>query len=178
MTGKVGPDIVNPEPASDAPLIVKGAVPPEVSITDRGVVAEFTSAFPNARFVALTFSAGTDAFNCKANVWTALPVLAVRVATCCAPTDETLTVKAALVRPAGTVTEVGTATAALLLARLTTKPPLAAAEFKVAVQASVPAPIIVAFAHERALNIAGSRVPVPLRPTTVTPVEESLLSVS
>jgi hypothetical protein len=51
-------------------------------------------------------------------------------------------VKLAVVDPAATVTEAGTMTAVLLLARFTVKPPLAAAALSVTVQPSVPAPVI------------------------------------
>jgi len=45
------------------------------------------------------------------------------------------------VEPAATVTEAGTVTDELLLARLTVNPPVAAAAFRVTVQLSVPAPV-------------------------------------
>jgi len=72
-----------------------------------------------------------------------------------------------LVAPAGTVTATGTATAALLLARLTTNPPLAAAPVRLTVHVSVPAPDIEELAHESPLNAAGTGVPIPLRPMMV-----------
>ena len=51
------------------------------------------------------------------------------------------TVNAALLAPAGTVTDAGIATAMLLLARLTAKPPVGAAPLNVTVQLSVPAAV-------------------------------------
>ena len=51
-------------------------------------------------------------------------------------------VKLALVAPEATVTDEGTVTAVLLLERLTAWPPLGAAALSVAVQLSVPAPVI------------------------------------
>ena len=57
-------------------------------------------------------------------------------------TDETVAVKFAVVEPAATVTEAGTVTAELLLARLTVKPPLGAAALSPTVHVSVPAPVI------------------------------------
>jgi hypothetical protein len=78
---------------------------------------------------------------------------------------------------AGTVTLTGTVTAVLLLDRLTTSPPLAAAAFSVTVQASVPDPVMDALLQESALSAAGgvSAVPVPLRLITAAPLVEELL---
>jgi hypothetical protein len=91
-------------------------------------------------------------------------------------TDDTVAVKLPLVAPAGTVTEAGTVTAVLLLARLTTNPPVGAATFNAAVQLSDPAPVIDELAQVRLLNTG---TPVPLRLTTVEePVEELLDSVN
>ena len=81
-----------------------------------------------------------------------------------------------MVAPEATFTEAGTVTAELLLARLTTNPPLAAATFSVTVQLSVPAPVIDALLQVKPLN-AG--VPEPLRLTTVdVPLEELLVKVN
>jgi hypothetical protein len=57
-------------------------------------------------------------------------------------TAETVAVKLAVVAPAPTVTEAGMVTALLLLARLTARPPVAAALLNVTVQLSVPAPVM------------------------------------
>ena len=84
--------------------------------------------------------------------------------------------KAAVVEPAATVTEAGTVTDELLLARLTAKPPVGAAAFSVTVQLSVPAPVIEPLVQLSALSTG---TPVPLRPTAVeVPVEELLVRVS
>jgi hypothetical protein len=50
-------------------------------------------------------------------------------------------VNAAVVVPAGTVTDAGTVTEVLLLARVTANPPVGAAALSVTVQASVPAAV-------------------------------------
>jgi hypothetical protein len=86
-------------------------------------------------------------------------------------------VKLALLASAGTVTVAGTATALLLLVRLTAKPPLAAAAFSVTVQLSVPAPVIAALVQVRLVKVVGvlAAIPVPLRPTTIVPLLEALL---
>jgi hypothetical protein len=51
-------------------------------------------------------------------------------------TEDAVAVNPALVAPAGTATVDGTVIALLLLARLTVRPPLPAAAFRVTVQAS------------------------------------------
>ena len=84
--------------------------------------------------------------------------------------------KLPVVEPAATVTDAGTVTAELLLARFTVNPPVAAAVFKVTVQASVPEPVMDEFVQESPVSTG---TPVPLRLITVEgPVEELLASVS
>jgi hypothetical protein len=73
-------------------------------------------------------------------------------------TADTVAVKLAVVDPAATVTEAGTVTAELLLARLTANPPLGAAAFSVTAQLSVPAPVIDELVQLSALN-TGTLVP-------------------
>ncbi len=85
---------------------------------------------------------GAGAASCRAKVFDTLPELAVRVAVCAVLTEETVAVKLVVVEPAATVTEAGTVTDELLLARLTVKPPLGAAALSATVQESVPAPVI------------------------------------
>ena len=78
-------------------------------------------------------------------------------------TEDTVAVNPALAVPAGTVTILGTATAELLLDRLTVNPPLGAAEFNVTIQGSVPTPVMDELLQVIALSVAGAAVPVPLR---------------
>ena len=74
-------------------------------------------------------------------------------------TAETVAEKLAVVAPAATVTLAGTVTEALLLARLTLKPPVGAPLVRVAVQVSVAAPVINALLQVKALSVAaGLRV--------------------
>ncbi|MFZ1941296.1 MAG: hypothetical protein WAU67_19495, partial [Terracidiphilus sp.] len=115
---------------------------------------------PNDKLAVLTLSVGTEAPSWSAKVWFTPPALAVRVTSAPDVTDETVAVKFALVAPEATVTEAGTVTAALLLARLTAKPPVAAAAFRVTVQLSAPAPVIEPFAQ---LSPLSTGVPVPLK---------------
>jgi hypothetical protein len=163
VTGAVMPDPENPVPVTDTPLIVSAAVPEEVSVTDL-LVAVFSNSDPNATLVVLRLSPGVTAFSCSGQVVETPPALAVSVAVCAVLTAEAVAVKAALEAPAAMVTEAGTVTALLLLARLTTVA-LVAADVSVAVHASVPAPVSDALLQETALR-AGAAVcaacPVPL----------------
>jgi hypothetical protein len=76
---------------------------------------------------------------------------------------------------AETVTPEGTVTAALLLDRFTTWPPLGAGELKIAVQASVPAPVMEALLHE---SDASELVPFPCSRTIAEGAEELLATVN
>jgi len=99
-------------------------------------------------------------------------MLAVSVTACADVTDDTLAVNPALVAFAGTANVAGTVAAALLLARLTLKPPLPAAVVSVTVQLSLPGPVIDALLQESALN-APSVVPVAVELTTAVPQPDS-----
>jgi hypothetical protein len=68
-------------------------------------------------------------------------------------TAETVAVKFAAVAPAATVTEAGTVTTLLLLATLTTRPPVAAAVLNFTVQLSVPATVIDALEQLNPLKV-------------------------
>ena len=89
-----------------------------------------------------------------------LPALAVSVTACADVTDDTVAVNPALVAFAGTINVAGTVTAALLLARLTVRPPLTGAAVNVTVQLSLPDSVIDALLQENVLNAAGALVPV------------------
>ncbi len=103
-------------------------------------------------------------------------MLAVSVTVWAVLTEVTVDAKLVVFAPAGTVTEAGTVTALLLLARLTANPPAAAIAFSVTVQLSVPAPVMEPLAQVRPLNIG---IPVPVKLTVrAAPVEELLLMVS
>jgi hypothetical protein len=173
VIGKLPLESEKPDPATVIELTVTAAVPVEDSVMVCEV-AEFTLAFPKLRLGELTLNVGTEAFNCSANIWEALPALAVRVAVCAVETAETVAEKLALLAPAATVTEAGTDTDELLLARLT-EIPLAAAVFKFTLQASVPAPVMDELMQEIALNTG---TPVPVRLTTDAPADELLASVN
>ena len=100
------------------------------------------------------------------------PALAVKVAVWVELTTATVAVNDALVTPAATVTEAGTVTAALLLAKLTVNPPVPAAAVSVTVQASLPALVIDPFVHDATTQCRTTirwliLTPVPLRSITV-----------
>jgi hypothetical protein len=88
-------------------------------------------------------------------------------------TEETVAVKLAVVEPAATVAVAGTVTAELLLARLTTKPPVGAAALSPTVHVSVPAPVIVPLAqlneNRFVVLVVLAPVPVPLIPISLPP---------
>ena len=76
--------------------------------------------------LAFTVSAGVAAFSCSRIDFEVLPLVAVSVADAAVVTAATLAVNVAEVAVAGTVTELGTATEPLLLARATITPPVGA----------------------------------------------------
>ena len=161
-------------------------MPEEVKVTDC-VVVLFTLTLPKARLVVLRLSAGaaiTSASNCKAKLSEVPSAVAVSVAVCDVLTEEAVAKKPALLAPAATVTEAGTDTDELLLARLTVSPPLGAAVFSVTVQLSVPAPVIDPLAQLNEVRFVmfaalAAEVPVPLSEITIVPLAvESLVMVN
>ncbi len=153
VTGNVAPDIVKPVPPSVPELMVTGAVPVEVNVTG-SVDTVFTVTLPNGRLAGLIVNVDTApaAFSCREKLLETLPALAFSVTDCADVTADTLAVNPTRVAFAGTVTVAGTVTAALLLARLTLKPPLPAAEVSVTVQPSLPDPVMDLLLQESALN--------------------------
>jgi hypothetical protein len=157
-------------------LTVSASLPEEVSVTDC-VVDLLSWTVPKLRLVELTLSPGVSAFSCSDVVLLTPPAVAVMVAACAVLTAEAVAVKAALADPLGTVTDAGTETALLLLARLTAMA-LVAADVRLTVQASVAAPVSELLLHETALS-ATADWPVPLRFTVVVaPVAALLVKVS
>ena len=154
MIGKVAPDMVNPVPLSFPELMVTGAVPVEVNVT--GSVDGVLSAWllPNATLAGLMANVGTEAVNCREKFLATLPPVAVSVTDCAVVTGDTLATNDALISFPGTSIVPGTATAALLLARLTLKPPLGAAVFSVTVQALLPDPPMDALLQPNPLSAA------------------------
>ena len=175
VRGKLAPERVKPVPVMVSALTVTAAVPVEDRVSDC-VVAVLTFTLPKDKLDELMLSVGTEAPSDRAKVSATLLALAVRVTVCAELTEETVAVKVAVVAPAATVTEAGTVTDELLLARLTAKPPVGAAAFRVTVQLSLPAAVIVPLVQLSALSTG---TPVPLKVTAVDePVEELLVRVS
>jgi hypothetical protein len=175
VSGKLAPDMLKPAPVSVPALMVSGAVPVEVRVTDFGVAAVFTVTLPKAMLPVLRLRVLVFAFSSRAKVLETVPAVAVKVAVCAVVTEATAAEKATPVELAGTVTVAGRVTAAALLERLTLSPPLPAAALRVTVQASVPDPVIEPPVQERALSVPGADVPVPLRLITTDGLVVELL---
>jgi hypothetical protein len=174
VSGKVAPESEKPAPATVAELTVTAAVPVEESVIDCEV-AELTLTLPKLRLEELTARVGTAALSCRAKACDWPPAVAVRVTVWAVETAETVAEKLALAAPEATVTEAGTTTDELLLARFTVNP-LAAAAFKVTEHESVPAPVKEELVQAIALKTG---TPVPERVTTeVAPLDELLATVS
>jgi len=154
VIGVVSPDIEKPVPLTAALLTVTGPVPLEVSFTVC-VEGVFSVTSPNATLLVPNVSPAVPvelAFSCNAYVSELLRSEAVSVAVSVVLTAEAVAVNPALVAPDATVTDAGTATALVLLARLTAIPPEPAALASVTVQASVPAPVSDALLHVSELS--------------------------
>jgi hypothetical protein len=77
-------------------------------------------------------------------------------------TEATFAVNAAVVAPAGTVTEAGTVTAVLLLARLTLVPPASAELDKLTVHESASDPVMEELLQDTALTVGATPAPLIL----------------
>jgi hypothetical protein len=148
------------------------AEPPVDERTTVSVAGISATTSPKFTLVVLRLNRAEPEFSCSARVCAELPALAVSVAVSAEFAGETLAIKFALVAPAATVTEPGTVTSELLLESATTKPPVAAAAFSVAVQLSESEPVIETLAQVSPLNTG---TPVPLTPITAAPPPEELL---
>jgi hypothetical protein len=147
-----------------AALIVTATVPLAVTVTDF-VIDVPKETLPKERDVVLRLSPGVAALSCKATALEVPPVVAVRVTDCALVTEDTFAMKDVLVAATGTVTELGTETAALLVARMTLTPPAGAEPDKFTVQLSAIDPVMEVLLHITALNVGVTAVPVPLRLT-------------
>ena len=161
MAGRLPPETEYPVPVTESDLMVTAAVPLEVTVTDF-VTAVPTDTLPNASEAALRLRAGTAAFSCIAKFCEEALRLAATVAACEVVTEATFAVNDAVEVPEATVTVAGTVTALLLLATLTVRPPVGAAELSDTVQAVVPAPVKELFPQESALTEGAKGEPEPL----------------
>jgi hypothetical protein len=141
VTGNVAPEAEKPVPVTAAEFTVTAAPPVDDRVTVC-VVGVLSAVLPNETLVALMLRTGAAVFNWSAKLIDTVPVVAVSDAVCAVLTDDTVALNPALVAEAGTVTEAGTETALLLLARPTATPPVGAEPVRVTVHASVPAPVI------------------------------------
>jgi hypothetical protein len=175
VSGKLNPDILNPAPVSVPPLMMSGAGPVEVRMTD-SVADVFSATLLKTRLLVLRLKVAMLALSAREKLLETVPAVAVRVAVCAVVTEAASTEKATPVELAGTVTVAGRVTAASLLERLMLCPPLPAAVLRVTLQASVPAPVIEALVQVSAFNVAGAVVPVPLRLITADGLAVELLA--
>ncbi len=162
MAGKLPPETEYPVPVTESDLIVTATVPLDVTVTDF-VTAVPTETLPKESEVALRFNAADAAFSCSETALELLPAVAVSVTDCVLLTGATFAVKAALVAPAGTVTELGIETAALLVPSATLNPPAGAGPDKLTVHESAIGPVIEVALQDTALTVGVSVAPVPLR---------------
>jgi hypothetical protein len=79
VTGNAAPGIVNPVPLTDPALMVMGAVPVEVIVTDC-VAGVFRVTVPKATLLLPNVRVGVVAFSAKAKVFVTPPEVAVSVA--------------------------------------------------------------------------------------------------
>lgn len=169
--------MVKPGPVIVAALIVTGAAPVDVIVTER-VTGAFSATLPKVTLVALMLSVEFAAFNSRAKLVVTFPALALSFTACAVDTGNAFAVNWAVVALAITVTVAGAETAVLLLDKLTLKPPTGAGPLIVTVQAFVPDPVMDALLQETALSCTGlwaSATPVPLRMMRVALVEASLV---
>jgi hypothetical protein len=134
----------------------------------------FSTTPPNDTLLAFTLSVADPAFSCSETDFEVLPVVAVIEADCALLTDATFAVNVALVAVAGTVTELGTVTAELLLASATLRPPEGADPDRLTVQESASDPVMEVLPQLIELTVGVIVVPVPL---TLTMAEGALLEI-
>jgi len=178
VSGKVAPDIENPEPVTVAEFTVTDSVPLDDRVSG-WVATEPTITLPKSKLVELTFSPGVTASSCTKKVSETPFALADIVTDCADVTAATVAVKLALLAPAAISTVLGTLTFALLLFNATARPPLGAAAFSVTVQLSLPAPMTDPFVQVNALSAATLLdTPVPLRSAVIVPLLAALLVIA
>jgi len=166
VNGKLAPEATYPVPETVAPLTVTAAVPVDERVNDC-VAAELTSTLPKSRVPVLMVNAAVTGFNCTEKSSVIFPASAVKVTVAGVVTALAVAVKFALVAPAATVTEDGTLTALLLLARFTTCPLSPAGALSITVQSSAVDPVIELLVqlNEVSVVVVTAVAPVPLNPT-------------
>ena len=165
VKGRVRGDSEKPLPVTAIELTFNAAVPLEVTVTVC-VAGKFSATLPNDSVVAFTVSSAAAPFNRRESFRDVPPVVAVRVTDWFVVTAAIFAVNVALFAVAGTLTELGIFTDPLLLASATLTPLPGAVPDKVTMQESARDPVIDVLAHESALTVGATEVPVPLRLTT------------
>ena len=179
VMGKVIPDIEKPAPVTDAEVIVKGAVPVELSSTLCGAVPTPTVSVPNATLLALTPNVAAEPFSVSVALFEICAAVAVRVAATVELTGEVFAVNCALVAFPGTVTMFGITIAELLLDSFTPSPALGAAALICTVQVVLAVPVSDAVAQLSPVKRDGCSIPAPLTPIAMVPaVADVLLTVT
>lgn len=121
--GRLPPETEKPAPVMASDLTVNGTLPLEVKVTDF-VTAVPTETSPNCKEEVLRLRAAAEvfeAFSCIETLREDPFSVAEMVAVCALPTAATFAVNDAVFEPAGTAALAGTATALLVLARVTVR---------------------------------------------------------
>ena len=137
-------------------------VPLDVTVTDFDTAVP-TETLPKESEVAVRLRVADAAFSCSEIAFELLPVVAVKVTDCVLLTGVTFAVKAALVAPDKTVTELGIETAELLAPSPTLNPPAGAGPDRLTVHESAIDPVIEVVTQETELTVGVPVAPVPLR---------------
>lgn len=119
--------------------------------------------------VASTLNCAEAGLSCSEIDLDVAPLLAVSFTVCALETAEAFAVKPAELDVAGTVTEPGTVTIVLLLARATVTPPCGADPDSVTLHESELVPVIAVELHDNALTVGAEFAPVPERLTVLVP---------
>src|SRR5579863_1786205 len=164
VTGSEAPETEKFAPLTAAELTVTEAVPVELNVIGCAT-GVFTTAVPNPIDVAFSVRAAEAALSCSERVLEVLPPVAVRITDCAALTAAVFAVNVAFVAVAGTITEPGTVTELLLLARLTFTPPVGAAPDRLTVHGSASDPVMEVLLQETALTVGITAMPAPLMRT-------------
>jgi hypothetical protein len=173
VAGKFPPETVNPVPVIESELIVTAIVPLDVTVTDF-VTAVPTETLPKESDDAFRLSACVAAFSCSEIALELVPVVAVNVTDCVLPTGATFAVKAVLVAPAATVTELGIVTAELLVPSATVNPPAGAGPDRPTEHGTAIDPVIEVVLHDTVLTTGVAVAPVALR---LTAAADALLEI-
>lgn len=168
VAGRLTDESVKPVPCTEADFTVTAAFPTDVSVTT-WVVVWFSTTAPKEMVVASTLNCAEAGLSCSEIDLAVLPEVAVSFTVCAADTAAASAMNVAEVDVAGMVTEPGTVTFVLLLARAIVTPPVGADPDNVTLQESEADPVIVVAVQEIAFTAGAELVPVPERLTVLLP---------